>query len=339
MKAAIVALARVVKVTKMVTKKNKTCIAATFFPWLFYFSLFLLPIVCFIPASTVYALSFEIPQKGNVIGEAKTTVVREGEDFSDIAQRYDVGYYELLEANPGVDPDEPPENTVLIVPTQYIIPPELHENLIMVNLAEMRLYYRPIGVNRVYIFPIGIGKEDWNTPTGMMKIVEKTVNPKWVPPESIYKFRQAIGDPVPRVVMPGPDNPLGKYKLRLSQPTFLIHGTNAPEGVGRRSSGGCIRLYPNDIEQLFRMVKIGTKVLIVNKPYKAGFIDGKLYLEAHMPLFEQRLQWGDDVSPAVNVIEKMTQGMKGINTQVDWQKVRQVALEHLCVPRVIGGVL
>lgn len=284
--------------------------------------------------SCTYALSFEIPKNGTVIGTPKTAIVREDEDFSDIAQRYDIGYYELFEANPGVDPDNPPPNTALIIPTQYIIPPELHENSILVNLAEMRLYYRPPGMNRIYIYPVGIGKEDWNTPTGAMKIIGKTANPKWIPPESIYKFRQAIGDPVPRVVMPGPDNPLGKYKLRLSNPEYLIHGTNAPEGVGRRTSSGCMRLYPNDIEQLFNMVKVGTKVLIINKPYKAGWLDGKLYLEAHMPLFEERLHWGNDVSPALKIVETVAGAQVA---QVDWQKARQVAQEHLCIPRVIGG--
>lgn len=298
-------------------------------------NLFCCLFLCLLFCSSAYALSFEMPQNGNVVGDVKTTVVQEGEDFSDIAERYDVGYYEVFEANPGVDPDNPPPNTVLIIPTQYIIPPALHENTILINLAEMRLYYKPLGASRVYIFPIGIGKKDWNTPTGVMKIVEKVANPKWIPPESIYKFRKAMGDPVEHVVKPGPDNPLGKYKLRLSKPTYLIHGTNAPEGVGRRTSSGCIRLYPNDIELLFKMVKIGTKVLILNNPYKAGWLDDKLYFEAHMPLSEQRQKWGNDATPAVKVV---TETVKAHPARVDWQKVRQVAAEHLCVPRVVGSL-
>lgn len=291
--------------------------------------------------TNIYALSFAIPQNGaTVVGEAKTAVVREDENFSDIAQRYDVGYYEVFEANPGVDPDEPPPGTIIIIPTQYIIPPELRENMIIINLAEMRLYYQPKGVNRVYIYPVGIGKAGWNTPAGMMKIVEKTVNPKWTVPDSIYKFRKSIGDPVPHVVGPGPDNPLGKYKLRLSDQVYLIHGTNAPEGIGRRTSAGCVRLYANDIEQLFNMVKKGTKVLIINKPYKAGWIDdGKshqlLYLEAHMPLAEQRKQWGNDITPVVKIIEAAI--TKVPNAQVDWDKVKQITTEHVCVPRVVGS--
>lgn len=296
----------------------------------------LLCLLLFSIAQHAFALSFAIPQNSNMVGMAKTAIVREEDaDFSDIAQRYDIGYYELFEANPGVDPDNPPTNTALIVPTQYILPKELREDTIVINIAEMRLYFQPKGSQQVYIFPVGIGKEGWNTPTGTMRVAKKYVNPTWVPPESIYKFRKAIGDPVQRVVPPGPDNPLGKYKLRLSNPLYAIHGTIAPEGIGRRVSSGCIRLYPNDIEQLFHMVKIGTKVILINHPYKAGWRDGKLYLEAHMPLSEQRLQWGSDTSPATKIVEEQDPNH---TAHIDWHKVAEVAQEHLCVPRVVGSV-
>ena len=283
----------------------------------------------------IYALNFNIPQNGNMVGTAKTAVVRQDDsDFSDIAQRYDLGYYELFEANPGVDPDNPPTNTALIIPTQYILPKELHEDTIVINLAEMRLYFQPKASHQVYIYPIGIGKEGWNTPTGTMTIIQKCVNPTWIPPESIYKFRQSIGDPVKHVVPPGPNNPLGKYKLRLSNPMYAIHGTTAPEGIGRRVSSGCIRLYPNDIEQLFPMVKIGTKVIIINHPYKAGWHKDKLYLEAHMPLYEQRQQWGSDVSPAMKIVETEDPNH---TAHIDWHKAAEVAQEHLSIPREVGS--
>ncbi len=281
-----------------------------------------------------YGLSFQLPKNGDsLVGEAKTTQVKHEENFSDIAMRFDIGYYEMFEANPGVDPDNPPHDTVLVVPTQYVLPLELHKNTIVVNLAEMRLYYQPKTADKVYIFPIGIGKEDWETPLGEMTIVKKTKNPTWVVPDSIYKFRKDIGDKVNRVFPPGPDNPLGKYALRLSQGAYLIHGTNLAAGVGRRSSAGCIRLYEADIELLYNLVSVGTKVVIVNKPYKAGWSGKKLYLEAHMPLFEQRLEMGDDVKPALDVVSN---AIKGHNITVDWKKVAAVAKEHLTLPRMIN---
>lgn len=286
------------------------------------------PVYCF-------ALSFDLPKPGEqVVGTAQTAMVKADEDFSDIAERFDVGYYEVYEANPGVDPDNPSVNTVLVIPTQYVIPKELQHNMIVINLVEMRLYYLPPKENKVYIYPIGIGKEDWSSPIGELTIVKKTVNPKWVVPDSIFKFRQSIHDPVPKVVGPGPDNPLGSHALRLSgKGDFLIHGTNLPAGVGRRSSAGCIRLYEPDIKQLFAKVNVGTKVLIINNPYKAGWKNGTLYLEAHMPLLEQRIELGDDLKPAITAVEEAA---KGHNIVINWPKVTRIAKEHLTVPRPVN---
>lgn len=276
-----------------------------------------------------FALSFTIPPVGNsIVGQVQTATVREDEDFSDIAQRYDIGYYELFEANPGVDPDNPIPGTMLIIPTQYILPPELHENIV-INLAELRLYYQPKGQKIVYIFPLGIGKEDWETPEGTFKTVEKRVDPKWVVPESIYKYRKSIGDEIPRVQPAGDDNPMGRYAMRLSNPTIEIHGNNDPNSVGRRSSAGCIRLYNEDISKLFHMTPIGTQVKIVNHPYKAGWNAGKLFLEAHMPLLEQRLQMGNDVSPAIRLVESYN---KTNAVVINLDKISEIAKQHIGVP-------
>jgi L,D-transpeptidase ErfK/SrfK len=284
--------------------------------------------------SNTYALTLTKPSNNDkVLGEVKTAIVNNQENFSAIAQQYDAGYYEVYEANPGVNPDYPPNGSVLIIPSKVILPLELEKDSILINLAEMRLYYEPKDGKNVYIFPVGIGKEDWETPTGTLKIVEKTVDPTWVVPDSIYKFRVSMGDKIPHFYPPGPDNPLGKYALRLSLSTYLIHGTNMPEGVGRRSSGGCIRLYPNDIELLFHMVRIGTKVTIVNVPYKAAWQNGKIYLESHMPLLEQRLSLGEDVTPAVTVVEAAN---KGHNAKIDIDKITKVTHEHLGIPIEVG---
>lgn len=286
-----------------------------------------------------YGLSFKLPHNGNdLVGQVQFTQVRESEDFSDIAFRFDIGYYELLEANPGVDPDDPPLHTVLVVPTQYLLPKELQPNQILINLAEMRLYYQPRLENKVYIFPVGIGKEDWETPVGEMSIVGKAENPPWVVPQSIYKFRESIGSKVERVVPPGPNNPLGRYVIRLSKDGYLIHGTNLFAGVGRRSSAGCIRLYEKDIAQLYNLVGVGTKVTVINQPYKVGQFNQELYLEAHMPLFEERINMGDNPKLAVSLI-KETIVKKGFSSRIDWEKVNQVVKEHLVLPRIVGKLL
>lgn len=287
----------------------------------------------FLFCCSAFALSYDLPTNGNIVGNVQNASVRPGEDFSDIAERYQIGYYELFEANPGVDPDNPPADTILIIPTQFILPRELHNNIV-INLAELRLYYQPQNSHKVYIYPIGIGEENWLTPTGTFSIMEKIVNPRWVPPASIAKFRKSIGDPVEKVVPAGPENPLGHYAMRLSSPTYLIHGTNAPEGVGRRSSAGCIRLYPNNIEQLFHLVPLKTEVVIINRPYKVGKLDGKLYLEAHLPLLEQRMKMGEDMSAVINQVAAADPTN---SSHVDWNKANQVAREHLAVPRVISG--
>lgn len=298
------------------------------------FSLAVVAIFVSILPNVGYGLSFDLPKGGsNIVGEVKITQVKTNEDFTEVAKRFDIGYYEVLEANPGIDPDAPPADTVLIVPTRYVLPLELKNNTIVVNLAEMRLYYQHKYNNKVYIYPVAIGKEDWETPVGERTITHKVKNPTWVVPESIYKFRKSIGDKVERTIPPGPTNPMGSYALYLSGSGYVrIHGTNVFASVGRRNTAGCVRLYEEDITQLYSMVGVGTKVIIINKPYKAGWVNQKLYLEAHMPLFEQRVMAGDDMKPALDVVAKAT---KGRDTAVDWSKVKNIAKEHLVLPRAV----
>jgi L,D-transpeptidase ErfK/SrfK len=296
---------------------------------------FCISIFVFVWSASIYGLSFYLPKNGDsLVGEPRTTQVKQDENFSDIAMRFDIGYYEMFEANPGIDPDHPPLNTVLIVPTQYILPLELKKNTIVVNLAEMRLYYQSKNEDKIYIFPVGIGKEDWETPIGERIVTKKIKDPKWVAPESIYRFREAIGDKIERIMPPGPDNPMGKYALFLSGEGYLrIHGTNVPESVGHRSSASCIRLYEDDIKTLYNLVAVGTKVIIINKPYKAGWLGKKLYLEAHMPLFEQRLEMGNDLKPALDAVSN---AVRGRNMTIDWKKVGVISKEHLTLPRAIN---
>jgi L,D-transpeptidase ErfK/SrfK len=218
------------------------------------------------------------------------TITAFGEDtLPDLARRYSLGYEEIQRANPGVDVWLPGEGTTIMLPGQRLLPPGPHEGIV-VNLPEHRLYYYP-KVKKgetpyVITYPVSIGKMDWNTPLGETKIVEKRKNPTWSPPESVRKEHEERGDPLPKVVKAGPDNPLGAYAMRLgiSPGAYLIHGTNNPIAVGMAITHGCIRMYPEDIEALFPLVPVGTPVWLVNQPVKVARVNGQVWLEVHPPV-------------------------------------------------------
>jgi L,D-transpeptidase ErfK/SrfK len=232
------------------------------------------------------AAEYLLAENQDLIGDAPRVIEARYEDtFPSIARAHNVGFDALRRANPGVDPWLPGEGTAIVVPAQFVLP-RAPRHGIVVNLPELRLYYFPDGESgRVITYPVSIGRMDWRTPLGRTTIVNKSLNPSWYPPESIRAEHAAMNDPLPAIVPPGPDNPLGAHALRLAIPGgYLIHGTNKPAGVGMRVTHGCIRMFPEDVEALFSVVAIGTQVLIVNQPYKLGFgVDG-LYLEAHQPL-------------------------------------------------------
>ncbi len=197
----------------------------------------------------------------------------------EIARSFDLGFNEIAEANPSIDPWLPPEGIEIAIPTIWILPETL-DNGIVINLAEMRLYYfftAKDDYKMVRTFPIGIGRDGISTPTGRYFITKKLRDPVWYPPLSARKEDSSL----PALVEPGKDNPLGGYWLQLSMPGYGIHGTNRPWGIGRRVSRGCIRLYPEDISWLFRNVDAGTVVDIIDRHVKIGFREGAVYVEIH----------------------------------------------------------
>jgi len=227
-----------------------------------------------------------------VLGELQVVFARHENTLVDFARRYDLGFDELQQANPQVDAWLPGEGTPVYLPTMLVIPEAPREGLVL-NLPSMRLLYfvaesaaPDAPAWSVTSHPIGIGREGWATPTGQARVTSKALEPTWYPPASVRAEHAELGDPLPAVVPPGPDNPLGRHALGLSLPGYLIHGTNKPPGVGMRVSHGCVRLYPEDIEELYGRVELGTPVHIVNQPVLAGWRDGELYLEVHPPLAE-----------------------------------------------------
>ncbi|WP_267257041.1 L,D-transpeptidase family protein [Coxiella endosymbiont of Ornithodoros maritimus] len=300
-----------------------------------YFRLFFLCVLIFFLNPT-FALRLPLPLSCNdLVGQIQFASVREGETFATIAERYDVGYYQLVEANPEVDPNQLQPGSVLIIPTQYLLPPAPKEGII-INLAAMRLYYFPKGKNYFYTYPVGIGRFNWSTPLGKLHIIQKIKNPVWVVPDSILHYRQENGDPVPKVMPSGPENPLGYYALRLSQPTYLIHSTNDPSSVGRRSSAGCIHLYPGDMKALFGMIFVDTPVLIINQPYVVGQNDGKLYLEAHLPLKEDRKELFANLSRIVETL--INEHLKSVpeEPRINLQKATEIVKEHIGLPALVS---
>ncbi|OON41495.1 L,D-transpeptidase [Izhakiella australiensis] len=235
-------------------------------------------------AATEYPLP---PADSRLIGENVTTVVPDNKrPLEDIAARYKVGLLGMLEANPGTDPWLPKAGSELTIPQQMLLPDTKREGIV-VNIAELRLYYYPKGEDKVIVYPIGIGQQGAITPSTVTSISQKIPNPTWTPTPNIRKRYAEKGIKLPGVIPAGPDNPMGLYAMRLAygKGHYLIHGTNADFGIGMRVSSGCIRLRPDDIQTLFNNVPEGTRVQVINQPVKyAVEPDGKRYIEVHQPL-------------------------------------------------------
>jgi len=290
---------------------------------------------------------FELtPEDGDIVGYVQKTTVGKDDTMPDIARRFDVGYEELLLANPGVDPWLPGVGREVIVPTQYVLPAAPHEGVV-VDVAAMRIFYFPRHKKGepqiVYTHPIGIGRVGWKTPEGTTKIVAREKDPVWVVPASVRKEHAEDGDMLPAVVPAGPDNPLGQFAFRLSWPSYLIHGTNKPYGVGMRSSHGCMRLYPEDIAVFFDLIPIGTKVTVVNQPYLFGWRDGTLYLQAYAVMEDDSRDWSKNrkrlLANLMNPKQRAKIGgrIEDANNDIDWQRVGDLAHTARAVPVPVTG--
>jgi L,D-transpeptidase ErfK/SrfK len=223
------------------------------------------------------AQRFEIAAGEDIFGSLWMLPLHEDDTLPDVARHYGLGYEELASANPDVDPWVPARNSKVLIPLGFVLPKAPRKGIV-INLAAMRLFHFPTGSGggRVVTYPVGIGREGRSSPTGPLSILKKKDHPTWYPTANIRADHRRKGDPLPAAVSPGPDNPLGDYALYLSRQPYLIHGTNKPYSVGWRASNGCIRLYPEHIEQLFPEVPVREPVLIVNQPYLIGWRNGVL---------------------------------------------------------------
>ncbi len=256
-------------------------------------------------AAPAMAATFELPADGiDVVGSGATVIAEQQDTLLDIARAHGFGYEDMLRANPGVNVWLPGAGTEVVLPGRFVLPAVPREGIV-VNIAEYRMYYYPPARNGeprvVMTFPISIGRQDWATPIGVTRVVEKTVNPSWYPPQSVLDEHEADGRPLPRIVPPGPDNPLGSRRMRLNLPGYLIHGTNRPAGVGMRVTHGCLRMFPEDIEFLFERVPVGTPVRIINEPVKIGWDGDSLLMEVHPVLAAGAVATTDVPVPASTV--------------------------------------
>jgi L,D-transpeptidase ErfK/SrfK len=265
----------------------------------------------------------------DVVGQVQVTISSKEDTLPDIARRFNLGYEEIVRANPGVDPWLPGAGKEIVLPTQFVLPNSVRQGIV-INIAAMRLFYfpptKPGEKQVVYTHPIGIGRVGWQTPEGATKVVSKQKDPVWIPPASVRKEHKENGEILPARVPAGPDNPLGKYKFTLGWPSYLIHGTNKPYGVGLRSSHGCIRLYPEDVEKIFAMVNPGTGVTVVNQPFVFGWHDGELYLQGFDVLEDDKRDWSKSQPKLLSktLSKRIQTELANRKATVDWQRVAQI---------------
>ena len=234
------------------------------------------------------AVDYPLPPAGSrLIGQNQTYTIQEGDNkLQAIARRFNTAAQLILETNNTIAPVNPAPGTVITIPSQMLLPDTPREGIV-VNLAELRLYYFPPGENIVQVFPLGIGQLGLETPVTTTRVSQKIPNPTWTPTAGIRARSLAQGIKLPPVVPAGPNNPLGRFALRLGvgNGEYLIHGTSAPDSVGLRVSSGCMRMNAPDIKALFGQVRVGTRVQIINEPVKfAVEPGGKRYIEVHRPL-------------------------------------------------------
>jgi L,D-transpeptidase ErfK/SrfK len=279
------------------------------------------------PATRASALS------PTMIGEVAIHRTTADDSLLDLARQYDVGYVAMIAANPVLDPWVPGAGKDIQLPTAHLLPDAPHEGIV-INIAEMRLYYYPVKDGVPETYPIGLGEEGSETPSGSTRIMRKMANPTW------YRTKNEIAAKpwAPKIVPPGPENPLGAYALYLGWPSYLIHGTDDWRGVGRRDSRGCIRMYPEDIQKLFGEVKIGTKVTVVNQPVKLAWSGDRLYLEVHpTPAQADQLEIDNlsDFEDPVGVTKTIMAAAKDAASRLDWAAIRQAAKDRNGIPVAI----
>jgi L,D-transpeptidase ErfK/SrfK len=279
------------------------------------------------PESYIERNEFSVAKGDDVIGRLAVIRLEKGDTLPDIARHFSLGINAISEANPGVDVWVPKAGERILLPLSFILP-DVHRKGIVINLAIMRLFQFKGDSKSLVMstYPVGIGTEERPTPIGQMHVERKVIRPTWHVPASIAEDHRKKGDPLPAEVPPGPKNPLGEYALYLSEPSYLIHGTNKPASIGLRATNGCIRLYPEDVKKLYDNTPVETPVCIVNQPYLLGQCNGVVYMEVHAPSEDLDAVEFDKIYKKLRNIEKES------GRTLDWSKVKKVLAEARGIP-------
>ncbi|MGO1247192.1 MAG: L,D-transpeptidase family protein [Oceanisphaera sp.] len=286
-----------------------------------------------LPATSVLANITPLPlpeNKGQPVGQVLLHTAQEEDTLASLARYYGVSPILLLAANPDQDLLLLKPGQEILIPNQLLLP-NADTKGIVINLAELRLYYYPEDGSNVYVFPIGIGRVGRSTPEMTTSISQMRKDPTWTPTATTHREYEEMGKSLPAVVPAGPDNPLGEYAMRLAygRGEYLIHGTNAPLDVGLRSSAGCIRMYPEHVEWLFAQVARGVQVQIVNQALKVSTDEyGQTFIESHEPLTPEGLadETPLDMSTLAPLIEQ------GANQEL----IEQIIGHRQGMPQVVG---
>lgn len=235
-------------------------------------------------------------------------------------------------ANRHLNPYGLKDGSEVVIPSRFILPKV--RGGIVVNFAELRLYYFPANnPNIVYTFPVSVGREKWRTPTLETHIVRKKEDPTWHVPQSIREASKLkTGKALPATIAPGPNNPLGHYAMYLGKPGYLIHGNNAPNSIGTYASSGCIRLFNKDIEQLFSLTPINTPVHIIHHAHKAGWRANTLYLAVHPSMALEEESNHLNQHSLTRALNKTNHA----NAAINWHRVTQIAREHKGIPIAVA---
>ncbi|ODN41659.1 L,D-transpeptidase family protein [Piscirickettsia litoralis] len=284
---------------------------------------------------SAFALQLPLPKSNeSIVGRTFIVTAQKNDNFMHLARLYSSGFHELMEANADISPWHPLNGEKVLIPTEFILPDAPRDGII-INLAELRLYYFDRNNKRLFTYPVGVGKRGWMTPLGKRMVSHKIHKPHWHVPESIRAYHAKQGKYLPKSIAPGPKNPLGEHAMRLSHSSYLIHGTNKVMGISRRTSSGCISLFPEDIKNLFNIVKVNTPVYIVNQTYKIGHKNKQLFLEVHKPLYEFKVKQTELNQQIIFALLKYNQNNQ---YQLNWKKINQVIDEQQGIPTVISSL-
>lgn len=293
-------------------------------------------------AVSAQAATFTLPADGGtMVGRVQVVTGIGKNTLLDIMRHFDLGYEEIVAANPNVSVWGPEQNQRIVASTEFILPPKPWEGIV-INVPQRRLYYFPKpkkGVApRVMTFPLSIFRPGWPNPLGRTRIIAKYRDPKWIVPKSIQEEHRKDGESqFPSYFPPGPDNPMGMLAMQTGFPEIFIHGTNEPWGVGMRTSHGCFHLYPEDAAQLFSALPVGTPVRIINEPYVVGLRGGQLYMAAFKPISDYPAK-GSPLTRAVAAVTRLLPDKLDAPERpaVDWERVVSVAEAESPVPVAIS---